>query len=253
MSQYRVTQRGPGWDDAWAQALLEPEGLLERPETRMLKRRDAGRTVGLIVLAGRGVVVKLFEEDGPVDAVERLLLGSAAARAARGIGRMKAAGFDAPVLVAVLETPLLRAARRSVLATLAVSDGERADRAWDDLAAAERPLFAASLGAYVRALHQRGVYPQDLWVTNLLASRAEAGWRFVLVDLDRVRVYRRLSWRRRRKNLVQIERSLGRRADEGQRIAFLRSYLGARGAAEIARIGAEIAAAARRRDDARGL
>jgi tRNA A-37 threonylcarbamoyl transferase component Bud32 len=251
MTRYHVVERGPGWSEARGRSLLEPEELLARPDTRMLKRRDAGRTVGMVRLDGEDVVVKLYEEDGVIDALERLVLGSAAARAARGIARMREAGFAVPDLVAVLETPLVRASRRSVLVTRPVG-GERADHARERLPAAERGRLAERLGGYVRALHGRGAYPQDLWMTNLIAVRDGDGWSWVLVDLDRVRLYRSLSWRRCLKNLVQIERSLGRVWSAEERSAFLGGYLGPVGREELARVGAQIAAASRRRDERRG-
>lgn len=250
-SPYCVAQRGPGWTEGCADALLEPEAVLARSDTRMLKRRDAGRTVGLATVDGERVVVKLFEEHGLVDALERLILGSAAARAARGIARMGAVGFAAPDLVAVLETPLVGAARRSVLVTRAV-DGSPVDEAWERLRPSERLPFARQLGEYVRALHGAGVYPQDLWVTNLIAVPHGEDWRWVLVDLDRVRVYQRLSRQRRLKNLVQIERSLLRTAEPAHREAFLAGYLGSDEEDELAPLGERIAAASRRKDEQRG-
>jgi tRNA A-37 threonylcarbamoyl transferase component Bud32 len=251
MSLYRIIERGPAWNDERGGALLEPEELLARPDTRMLKRRDAGRTVGMLRLDGEDVVVKLYEEDGVIDAIERLLLGSAAARAARSIGRMRAAGFACPDLVAVLETPLAQRPRRSVLVTRAV-EGERADEARERLPAEERVRLAERLGAYVRELHARGVYPQDLWMTNLIAARDGGDWRWVLVDLDRVRVYRDVSARRRLKNVVQIDRSLGRLWTAEERQAFLAGYLGPVDREEFDRWEARIATESRRKDERRG-
>jgi tRNA A-37 threonylcarbamoyl transferase component Bud32 len=248
---YDIVERGPAWSEALGRALLEPEGLLARPDTRMLKRRDAGRTVGMVCLDGEDVVVKPYEEDGVIDGIERLVLGSAAARAARGIARMREVGFATPDLVAVLETPLVHGARRSVLATRAVA-GQRADHARESLPSAERAQLAARLGSYVRELHARGAYPQDLWMTNWIVARDGGDWRWVLVDLDRVRLYRKVSWRRRLKNLVQIERSLGRLWSAAERSAFLAAYLGPADREEVAKVEAQIAAASRRRDERRG-
>lgn len=251
MTRYRIVERGPGWSDERSGALLEPEELLARPDTRMLKRRDAGRTVGMIRLDGEDVVVKLYEEDGVIDAIERLLLGSPAARASRGIGHMRSAGFDSPDLVAVLETPLVQPSRRSVLVTRAVQ-GERADEARERLPTEERARLAERLGAYVRELHARGVYPQDLWMTNLIAARDGDDWRWVLVDLDRVRLYRNVSSRRRLKNVVQIDRSLGRLWTEEERQAFLAAYLGSADRGEIDRLEARMENESRRKDERRG-
>jgi hypothetical protein len=62
---------------------------------------------------------------------------------------------------------------------------------------------------------------------NLLV--AESGltqWKFYLVDFDRVLHVLPLSQQRRLKNLVQLERTLGRSLQGGERIFFLHCYLG---------------------------
>jgi tRNA A-37 threonylcarbamoyl transferase component Bud32 len=247
----RVVRRGPAWSDALAGALAAPAALLARPGTRMFKHRDAGRTVGLVSLGGAEVVIKLYEEVGIVDRAERLLFGSPAARAASGIDLLGAAGFGAPELIAVLESAPGAVPLASALVTVPVG-GARADDAFGTLRTPARLEFAAALGAYVRALHERGIYPQDLWMTNLIAAPSPRQWSWVLVDVDRVRAYRRLSWKRRRKNLVQIERSLGRIADPAERQRFLESYLATADADEVRRVGREIVGASRRKDAAHG-
>jgi tRNA A-37 threonylcarbamoyl transferase component Bud32 len=138
-----------------------------------------------------------------------------------------------------------------VLATRAVA-GERADEARERLSSEERSRLAERLGAYVRGLHARGVYPQDLWMTNLIAVRDVDDWRWILVDLDRVRVYRNVSSRRRLKNVVQIDRSLGRLWTAAEREAFFAGYLGAVDCHEVERLEARIATESRRKDERRG-
>ena len=67
----------------------------------------------------------------------------------------------------------------------------------------------------------------------------------VLVDLDRVRVYRHLSWQRKLKNLVQVEFSLRGQSRFAERLTFLRAYLGPVDRAELVRTAREIFAARR--------
>ena len=167
----------------------------------------------------------------------------------------------------VLETPRARLGRDARLARRRAGSAPRASRLrrsspfssagasalplrscavtrWVTGPAARRPLAARDAAArraltvafadYLRALHAAGIYPQDLRGANVLVTGEEPP-RFVLVDLDRVRRYRRLSWRRRRKNVVQVHRSVGRGASLArERLRFLRRYLGdVRAAAEL--------------------
>jgi len=247
LRSWRVVERGAAWRDADAAALRDPDALLTSPDAWPLKRPDAGRAVGLVVTGGRSVVVKVYDEPGIRGVVERLLVGSPAARAAWGCARMAAAGIAVPDVVAVLETPLRVPDRRSALVTVAVL-GERADWYWEGLARRERRRFAEALGGYVRAVHAHGLYPQDMRISNFVVVPTAAAVELVLVDLDRVRRHRRLAWRRRLKNLVQLDRSLGRLARASERMGFLHSYLGRVDRAALRDAARAIIAASRRKD-----
>lgn len=245
---YRVVQLGEAWRPEFAPSLADPERVLARPDTRILKRGRSGRIVGIADVEGDALVLKVFVESSFSDALERLVLGSAASRVARGIARMRAAGFRAPELVAVLEKRGYSGGIRSCVVTRVVTDGRRADEIWDGLSRRDRIEFGRRLALFVRELHARGLYPQDLSAANLICVRQEDGWQIVLVDLDRVRAYRRLSWRRRRKHLVQIERSLRAHTRLIERAGFLGVYLGGASRAEGTRIAEDVLAASRRRD-----
>ncbi len=247
---WRVVERGAAWRDADAAALRDPDALLTSAAAWPLKRPDAGRAVGLVVAGDRSVVVKVYDESGARGMLERLLVGSPAARAARGRARMAAAGFAVPDLVAVMETALRVPDRRSALVTAAVL-GERADWYWEGLSRRDRRRFAQHLGAYVRAVHAQGLYPQDMRISNVVVMPTGAAVTLVLVDLDRVRRHRRLAWRRRLKNLVQIDRSLGRLARASERLSFLHSYLGPVGRVAVRDAARAVVVAGRHKDATR--
>ncbi|TMA82847.1 MAG: hypothetical protein E6J72_01625 [Deltaproteobacteria bacterium] len=175
--------------------LLAVDAVLARADTHILQS-GARTTVGAVTRDGAELVLKRFHEHTLARVLETLALGSGAARAWRGAARLADAGFEAPEIVAVLE-------RRRLAVPI-----------WSCVAFAD----------WVRRLHAAGIYPQDLRAANVLVP-AEEPPRFVLVDVDRVRRYRRLSWRRRRKNLVQLARSVGRAASLREHVQFLRRYL----------------------------
>jgi len=240
-----MTQRGPALraaDRPLVAAVADPVALLAAPSTRLLKRGMAGRTVGLVRCGGREVIVKLFDESAPRHRLVRLFTGSAAARAAAGAAAMRDAGLPAPPVVAVFETAMLCARPASCVVTEFV-DGQRGDHLWDESRARPRlrRRLVAALAERVRAIHDRGLYPQDVGMVNWVAAPVDRGWDLVLVDLDRVRRYARVSRRRRRKNLVQLELSFGRTASQREKLLFLRRYLGRPDAAELRRTAAEVA------------
>jgi len=193
------------------------------------------------------LVLKLFEEGAWGRWLQSMFLGSAARRAARGAERLKKAGFSVPEVVAVLEKGRLLGFRKSSLLVTFVP-GPTVEEIWEGLAPPGRRRMAEQLGAYVRALHLAGLYPQDLRAANLIASAQGEGWRFVLVDLDRVRSYRSLSFKRRIKNLVQLHRSVGRRAKGPERMRFLFAYAAGSSKAERRRIAAAVVELSERKE-----
>ncbi len=220
-ARYGIRRRGAGWHDEFAAGLADPETLLRGEDVRFLKQEPGGRAVALVTIAATRLVVKAYDESRAKHLLQSLVEGSAAARAARGIDRIAAAGLHGPQLVAVVE-PAAFLKRRSWLVTVAL-DGVSPDVGWLQLSEAQRIRVATTLGTALRTMHARGVYPQDARSANwlLVRDRQEP----VLVDLDRVRLYRRISWRRRMKNLAQLHRDLFRGGGPGE-VAFAAAYAG---------------------------
>jgi serine/threonine protein kinase len=90
-----------------------------------------------------------------------------------------------------------------------------------------RRMFLCKLGELFRRLHGQGVYHNDLKDANILAAPVgnNDSIDLYLLDLEGVRQYRPLSESRRIKNLVQLNRTLGRHLTGSQRLIFLRAYL----------------------------
>lgn len=212
----------------------------------MLQRSRLNQVVS-VTIDGSALVLKLFEEWAWGRWLQSLFLGSAARRAARSAELLDEAGFSAPEVVAVLEKGRLFGFRKSGL-LVALVPGPTVEEIWERLAPPRRRRMAEQLGAYVRALHLAGLYPQDLRAANLIASAQGEDWRFVLVDLDRVRSYRFLCFKRRIKNLVQLHRSVGRRARAPERMRFLFAYAAGKSKAERRRIAAAVVELSERKE-----
>jgi len=222
--------------------LLAVDAVLARDDTRILQS-GVRTSVGSVTRDGTQLVLKRFHEHTLARVLETLALGSGAARAWRGAARLGDAGFDAPEIVAVLERRRLGVPLWSC-AVARLVPGPSLEALWRTRTGRIRRELTIAFADWVRRLHGAGIYPQDLRGANVLVP-SEHPPRFVLVDVDRVRRYRRLSWRRRRKNLVQVQRSLGRGASLRDRVRFLRRYLTPAGAPEngrgaVRRLGSEI-------------
>ncbi|HEY2386665.1 MAG TPA: lipopolysaccharide kinase InaA family protein [Candidatus Binatia bacterium] len=228
-----------------APELLVADDLLAREPRRVLQASDR-TTVVAVTLGGRELVVKRYQDRTVARALETLALGSRAARLWRGASRLAAAGFATPEVMAVLERCSLGIPLVSCAVTAFVP-GPPLDALWRERAGTARRRLLVAFADWLRRLHAAGLYPQDLRAANVLVP-SESPPTFVLVDLDRVRRYRRLSWRRRRKNLAQVYRSVGRGASLGEKARFLRAYLGPGAPAELRARGAGIERLGRRKD-----
>jgi len=223
------------------------EAVLAAPTTRVLK--ESARVTVAVAAASSGtapVVVKRFREHTVARVLETVALGSSAHRVWRAATLMRDAGFAVPEPIAALEHRRFGIALRSCAIARFV-DGPPLDEVWRSRSGAARTMLTLAFADYLRRLHAAGLYPQDLRAANVLVT-AENPPAFVLVDLDRVRRYGRLSWRRRRKNVVQVHRSVGRGAPRRESLRFLQRYLGDPSAAELRRVAAEIADMGRRKD-----
>jgi hypothetical protein len=219
-------------------ALLAVDALLAGTNVQILK--DGSRTtVAALTLGDDALVVKRFRDRTLRDALVTVALGSGAVRAWTGAARLRAAGFPTPEILAVLERHRLGVPLCSCTVARRVP-GVPLDELWRSRHGAPRRALTLAFADYVRGLHDAGVYPQDLRAPNVMVA-SEVPPTFVLVDLDRVRRYRRLSWRRRRKNIVQVHRSVGRGAAATVALRFLRRYLVGASRAELRRAAAEIA------------
>ena len=241
MRDHRYTVR----HGAASPQLRAVEVLLAAPGTRVLKNGSRA-TVAVVETPDGALVLKRFRDESPLRLLVALALGSSAHRVWEATALMRAAGFRVPEPVAALERRRLGAPVRSCSVARWV-DGPALDELWRARVGAARRSLTVAFADYLRGLHDAGLYPQDLRAANVLVA-SENPPVFVLVDLDRVRRYRRLSWRRRRKNVVQVHRSVGRGAPRRESLRFLQRYLGDPSAAELHRVADEIVALGRRKD-----
>ena len=220
-------------------------------EGRVLKRSRRGSVVWLERAGpeGEAVVVKTWRQDGTRRLVGRVL-GSPAERQLRAARRLETAGVGTPAPLAAVDGTGPEGATSSYVAR-ADRDAQPLDVFLPALVGRDRRIFARDLGRFLAAVHRSGVHVPDLRDKNLLAARAPGGFRFSIVDLDRAHPVRgELSWRRRRKNLVQLDRTLGWIATERERIATAVAYWRAwpRPRPPLGPLVAEVDAERRRKD-----
>ena len=161
---------------------------------------------------------------------------SGAFRALGGAAILRAAHIPSAQPVAAVENRQGGELIKSFFLSEEIAGGETVDAYWRgrlrDAKGREgvflRRQFLAELAQLFQALHGEGIYHNDLKDANILAvaDRSENDLRLFLLDLEGVVSLPRLSARRKTKNLVQINRTLGRYLRRPDKLYFLKNYLG---------------------------
>jgi hypothetical protein len=213
----------------------ELPGLVSGPpdhwsSARLLKQHR-GTTVALVPSSAGTVVVKHHDLRSWRHRVEALVHGSPGRRAWHGAQLLQAGGFLVPRPLAVVEKRNAGTVCESFYFSEALLTPTPLNTYWRTQhrhwSLRQRRTFLRALAEFVRQFHAAGFYVGDMKDENILVElHEESQWRFYLVDLDRVTRSASLSQRRRLKNLVQLERTLGRNVRASDRLFFLYQYLG---------------------------
>lgn len=200
---------------------LDPSVLLSRESTRIL---HSGRNrIGVITVpsptGGEELVIKEFGVRG-IRRLKCLVEPSPALKAWRGARILSQRGLGTPLPVAYLEKR-----RRGWLESCSfitpLAAGAREIRGmFENLSVGRRTELLANLAEFVSECHGRGALHRDLSDGNVLVTPDSRGYRFLLVDTNRVRAKRRIGRIRGLKNLIRLGIPPGLQKD------FLKHYLG---------------------------
>ena len=235
-------------------ALLAAHEAALASRTGVLK--DHRRTaLTRVLLAEQWLCVKEYRPQGLRDRVKDLLGWSRARRAWRGAQRLAALGVAIPEPLA-----LLKRGRTGYLVTRLIEGAQPLDRLLagrfaglvSPHEARARRAMSRQLGAWLRHVHDLGIYHNDWCPKNILAVEAAGRWAFIFLDFESVRPFRLLTKRRRLKNLAQICDTPAPVA-RTDRLRFLLAYAGGAAALRRSRLPAKVTAAVGRRVRSREL
>lgn len=217
----------------WAAIAQRSDALMAAAEFRTVKD-EAKTRAGLVSVGGQEIFIKRFETRSWADGLVERIRGSRAARSLKGAAILADAGFARPAPLAALEVRFAGSVRASYLLSEALGEARTLSQFVDRRLGAERRDFrwrrevSRRVAGEVRRLHESGLYSSDLQETNLMLEQGRDGLRIYFVDLDGFHRRRRISWRRRERNLIQLDRSAGRFLSRAERLRFLYDYLGGR-------------------------
>ncbi|MDQ7780501.1 MAG: lipopolysaccharide kinase InaA family protein [Planctomycetota bacterium] len=184
-------------------------------------------------LMARDYIVKEELHQGFLHNLGRALGMSRSRRSWRNSHALRLAGVPAPEAYALVEEPPGRNATNS---SLVISQREAGTVPLDRFVrerfpanplapVKDRRRFARDLARFVGRVHERGVYHGDLKANNVLVGEREGGETvFSVLDIDRVRIVRRVSNDMRVTNLAQLNASLPAGLTRADRLAAFRAY-----------------------------
>ncbi|MCX8118173.1 MAG: hypothetical protein N3G78_09600 [Desulfobacterota bacterium] len=116
---------------------------------------------------------------------------------------------------------------RESLLIMEAPEGEELDRflckGFEDDEAKKR--FIRDFSQWLSRLHQREVFHQDMKACNILVSREDQQWSFKLLDLEDIRLGKKIDEKRLFKNLLQLNTSIPHFISPKDRLRFIKWYL----------------------------
>jgi tRNA A-37 threonylcarbamoyl transferase component Bud32 len=89
----------------------------------------------------------------------------------------------------------------------------------------EKVLFVKAFAQWLAHFHKMGLYHRDMKTCNILVSKNESGWHFLLLDLEDVVLDQRVDEMRLFKNFLQLNTSTPKIITKADRFRFFKEYL----------------------------
>ncbi|MGH7823897.1 MAG: lipopolysaccharide kinase InaA family protein [Candidatus Binatia bacterium] len=233
----RIWLRRPLAAKTFIDAVADPDRLFERAECQIVKderKIKVGRVKLKIAGVPTGVYIKRYNAFSWVYRVTSLFRLSRAIRSLKGALILSQAGVGIASPIGAVECRRWAMLKKSFFLSEEIASGKTADSYWREklkpLSGADgfkrRRKFLASLAMLFRQLHSRRIYHNDLKDANIVVKPSETGREhFYLLDLEGVRRCAYISRRRRVKNMVQLNRTLGRFLSNTEKLHLLRKYM----------------------------
>jgi hypothetical protein len=224
-------------NDAGFRMMADADGFFDLPDCRIVKDQRKIKVARVKIEVGgkpTRVYLKRYNAFSWRYRAFSLFRSSGAVRSLKGAAILTESSIRTARPLAAMESRSWGMLDKSFFVSQEIEQAKTVDAYWRDelqpLKAAgslQKRQFLNGLGELFRFLHERGVYHNDLKDANILVGSSFAGAadQFYLLDLEGIRRYRRLGRRRKIKNLVQLNRTLGKYVRLTDKARFLRSYL----------------------------
>ncbi len=215
--------------------LLKAHAYPSRDTTATLKR-TAKETISLLTATHDGIDYKVVvRESFCATFLARLrytLFPSRARQNWIGARALRVRGIPTPDALALVEYRSGLLSKRSLLFTRYIEGAcelneyvlSRYGGALSPATRKQKKRFIQTLAELIRDMHAKGIYHADMKSNNILVREDGDAWKLFIIDLDRVRLRKSLSFTQRANNLAQINASVAACITPADRISFFRHY-----------------------------
>lgn len=223
--------------DHFGNFFRDPERFLKDPSSQILKNGQKVQVIRRTLNTDKGkvhnVIIKRFCYPSVFRRLMYFLIPSPASRCLKGASVLESNGIPTAVPLAALEHRNWKDLGISYYVAEEIADSHPLSVFWGDVlptlsmnrSVKERRKILGEVAGLFHKLHSRGIYHQDLKGSNILVqAEGSDHYRCTLVDVEGVTKRNRLSWRKRVKNLVQLNRTLGKRLNLTDKAFFLKYY-----------------------------
>jgi len=217
----------------------DPDQLFTSPQCEIIKDQKkikVGRVQLEIGGKTRRIYLKRYNVFSRRYRLGSLFFPSAASRSWVGAKILLGAGFHTGRPIAAVEHRSWGVLAKSFYLSEEIPGGKTVDAYWSEelipISGPEgfhrRRIFLKDLAVLFRSLHGRNIYHNDLKDANIIVASGDTRQDrcFYLLDLEGIRKYRILNRRRRIKNLVQLNRTMGTLLRASEKLYWLKVYLG---------------------------
>ena len=235
-ANYRVNMRNE-WDVSTLAALINKHILSfkERFDTIIKVSPKIGITrIPVSHESIKSVYIKEYRYPSALKRCFYSFCSSPARRAWFAAHGLMAANFRTPKPIALFEEKRAGILKKSFVIMEDVSTclpcnkyvSEKFSACCNKATTGEKRRFISCLALSFRQLHDSGIYHRDLKANNIMIRELQDTWDFFYLDLDRVSFHKKITIKKKIKNLSQLNASIPNCITYADRLRFYRVYAG---------------------------
>jgi len=205
---------------------IEEHLNLSKKNSNALVKKESGVSISILKERDQGIIVKEFRPVSFWSRFKELFRHSKGMKAwvngngliVRGVATLKP--------LALIEERSRWGLTKSFFLMEALEKGQELDRylsnGFQDVL--KKRVFIKAFAQWVAQLHKMNIYHRDMKACNILVSKNEGSWNFHLLDLEDIRLDKRVNAKELFKNFLQLNTSIPQTITHTDRLRFLKEY-----------------------------